>query len=84
MAIVEYLKSKNVAWSHVSQYGTNMINNNNANMVHWFIRNNLDELNGVRVETGAKILIEKLNHCECGNLYWHDFELIGTFPLPKR
>ena len=77
-SIIDYLKSKDVPWSCVSDYGRQMINNENANMVHWFIRNNLMELNGIHVEKGGNLLIERLNNCKCGKIYWHEFELIGA------
>ena len=77
-SIADYLDSNDIHWDCISKYGRTMINYKNANMVHWFIRNNLIELKDLHIEKGANLLIERLNYCKCGMLYWHDFELIGT------
>lgn len=77
-SIAGYLMDNGIHWSRIFDYGSRMINNDNAMMVHWFIRDNIDELRNVQKDMGGQLLIEKLSQCKSGKLYWHDFELIGT------
>lgn len=76
--IVKFLKDNNILWSCISHYGQNMINNGNAQMVHWFIRDNINVLNGLQINKGRNLLEQKLLNCKSRKLYWHDYELIGA------
>lgn len=75
--IVELLKSKNIPWDVVPCYGQDMINNDNAKMVHWFIKDNIDVLKNVHVDNYGQFLEQRIGECRSGRYYWHDYELIG-------
>lgn len=76
--IVKYLKDNDILWSCIFHYGQNMINNDNAQMVHWFIRDHINVLKGLHINKGGDFIEQKLTKCKCGRLCWHDYELIGT------
>lgn len=75
--IVKFLKDIDILWSCIFHYGQNMINNDNAQMVHWFIRENISVLKGLQINKGGNLLERKLSDCKTGKMYWHDYELIG-------
>lgn len=76
--IYDYLKENNIEWTCIHGFGQDMINNDNAKMLHWFIHDNISALNNIYVDYGGSIILEKLKKCLYGKIEWHDYELLGT------
>ena len=79
-SIKEMLKNANISIICVMSLGMNLINNQNGDMIHWFIQSRLSNL---QIDDSYKdypigyILIEKLNKCPKGKEGWSQFEEIG-------
>lgn len=78
--IIEMLKSKGISYMDVLCIGQSLINNENGEMVHWFIKDRLDkiELDDSYMELPlGDILIKQLEKCPKGKEGWKQYENVG-------
>lgn len=79
-SIIDVLKSEGVSFINVLQLGQFLINNQNGEMIHWFIK---DRLNNIQLDDSYKELsigdrlINQLDNCPKGQEGWKQFESIG-------
>ena len=79
-SIIEFLKNEGVSYIDVLHLGQSLINNQNGEMIHWFIKNRLDK---VQIDDTYKelsigdSLINRLKNCPKGMEGWKQYENIG-------
>lgn len=79
-SIVEVLKSEGVSFIDVMHLGQSLINNQNGEMIHWFIKERLDKIqidDSYKEKPLGEILIRQLKECPKGTEGWRQFETIG-------
>ena len=79
-SIVEVLKSKGVSFIDVMHLGRSLINNQNGEMIHWFIKERLDKIqidDSYKEKPLGERLIRQLEECPKGSEGWRQYETIG-------
>ena len=80
-SIVDALSSHEVSFTDVMHLGHSLINNQNGEMVHWFIKERLDKIqlddSYKDLSTGDR-LIKQLNNCPKGREGWKQYEDIAS------
>lgn len=80
-SIVEALNKEGVSFIDVMSLGRSLINNQNGEMIHWFIKERLDKIqiddSYKEVPVGER-LKKQLEQCPKGKECWHQYEKIGT------
>lgn len=79
-SIIELLKCSNMPYINVSSLAASLINNQNGEMTHWFIKERLDH---IQIDDSYKdvpkgdSLIKRLKECPKGRDGWSQYEKIG-------
>ena len=79
--VSDLLEEEGVSYIDVERKGRLMINNENGEMVHWFIKNRLDRVlldESYKERPVGERLIDQLKHCPKGKAGWKQYEDIGT------
>ena len=79
--IIEMLKSKGISYIDVMYLGQSLINNQNGEMIHWFIKEHLDKIQIDETYKELSIgdsLIIRLNNCPKGMEGWKQYEDVGS------
>ncbi len=79
-SIIEFLKSEGLSYIDVSHLGQSLINNQNGEMIHWFIKDRLDKIqidNTYKELSIGDSLIKRLRNCPKGKEGWKQYENIG-------
>lgn len=79
-SIKEMLKDANISIIDVMRCGMSLINNQNGDMIHWFMKSRLSNLqidDSYRDYSIGDVLIKKLENCPKGKDGWSRFEEIG-------
>jgi hypothetical protein len=79
--IVEMLKDLKVKFYDVSSLGRAVINNQNGEMIHLFIKARIGHIqidDSFREVPQGKMLIKRLQRCSKGRESWSEYELLGT------
>lgn len=80
-SIVDVLKSHEVSFIDVMDLGMFLINNQNGEMIHWFIKERLDKIqlddSYKDLSTGDR-LIKQLNNCPKGREGWKQYEDVAS------
>lgn len=79
--IIEVLKKEDVSYVDVMQLGQSLINNQNGEMIHWFIKNRLHKIqidDTYKELSMGDRLIKRLENCPKGMEGWKQYEDIGS------
>lgn len=79
-SIIEVLNNENVSFIDVMCLGRDLINNQNGEMIHWFIKERLDKIqldDSYKELPLGERLIKQLNSCPKGSEGWRQYEDIG-------
>lgn len=79
-SIIEFLKNEGVSYIDVSHLGQSLINNQNGDMIHWFIKDRLDKIqidDTLKELSIGDSLIKRLRNCPKGKEGWKQYENIG-------
>lgn len=79
-SLIEALKNEGVSCIDVMHLGQSLINNQNGEMVHWFIKNRLNRIrldDSYRELSIGDQLIKQLENCPKGQEGWKQYEIIG-------
>lgn len=74
------LETNNISIIDVNHLGTDLINNQNGDMIHWFIKSRLSNLQideSYKAMSLGDVLIKKLENCPKGKEGWKQYEDIG-------
>ena len=74
-------EEEGISYIDVEEKGLSMINNDNGEMIHWFIKSRLDRIlldESYKERPIGERLIEQLMHCPKGKEGWKQYEDIGT------
>lgn len=78
--VIEFLKNEGVSYTDVMHLGLSLINNQNGEMIHWFIKDRLEMIQiddtYKELSTGDS-LIKRLRNCPKGAEGWKQYENIG-------
>lgn len=80
-SIIDLLKDEGVSFIDVLQLGQSLVNNQNGEMIHWFIKDRLDK---IQIDETYKelpigeILIKRLENCPKGMEGWRQYEDVGS------
>lgn len=78
--VIEFLKNEGVSYTDVMHLGQSLINNQNGEMIHWFIKDRLEKIQiddtYNELSTGDS-LIKRLRSCPKGVEGWKQYENIG-------
>ena len=80
-SIVEVLNKEGVSYIDVLHLGQSLINNQNGEMIHWFIKNRLDKIqldDSYKELSIGDRLIKRLKNCPKGKEGWKQYEDIGS------
>ena len=79
--IIEFLKNEGVSYTDVMHLGQSLINNQNGEMIHWFIKDRLEKIQiddtYNELSTGDS-LIKRLRSCPKGVEGWKQYEDVGS------
>lgn len=80
-SIIDFLKNEGVSCIDVLHLGQSLINNQNGEMIHWFIKGRLDRIqidDTYKELSIGESLINRLNNCPKGVEGWKQYEDVGS------
>lgn len=78
---IKFIENLSINYFVIDKLGRDIINNQNGEMIHWFIKNRLNNINHDKQDISfsqGNLLIEKLKNCPLGHEGWVAYENIGT------